>query len=220
MMLSARLWQSMDGVYRQVLEHPFLTGLTDGSLPREAFHYFIVQDTHYLRGFARALTVCGAKAPTADDARMFAEHATGAISAEQGMHAELVNALGSSVTEAAAVPVAPTTLAYTSYLLATVHCESFAEGLGAVLPCYWIYARVGEALLERSSPDPLYARWIAMYGEEDFQSVVDAVLAVTDRVGASLSASEADRVDGHVRNSSRYEWMFWDAAYRRETWPV
>lgn len=219
-MLAARLWQSMDGIYRQVLEHPFLTGLSDGSLPRESFHHFVVQDAHYLRGFARALTVCGAKAPTEDDTRMFAEHAAGAIAAEQGMHAELVDALGSTVAEAAAVPIAPTTMAYTSHLLATVYGGSFAEGLSAVLPCYWIYARVGETLLQRSSPDPLYARWIAMYGGEDFQSAVDAVLAVTDRVGASLSASEVERMDSHVRTSSRYEWMFWDAAYRREIWPI
>ena len=45
-----------------------------------------------------------------------------------------------------------------------------------MLPCYWIYARVGEELLGRGSPDPLYARWIAMYGGEEFQAVVDAVL--------------------------------------------
>jgi thiaminase (transcriptional activator TenA) len=24
----------------------------------------------------------------------------------------------------------------------------------------------------------------------------------------------------HFAMAARYEWMFWDAAYRRETWPV
>jgi thiaminase/transcriptional activator TenA len=218
--LTARLWQSMEHTLRQVLRHPFITGLVDGTLPKETFHHFVVQDAHYLRGFSRALTVCAAKAPTEDDTRMFAEHAAGAIAAEQDMHAELIGALGGSVRAAAAEPVAPTTLAYTSYLLATVYGGSFAEGLGAVLPCYWIYARVGDALVERSSPDPLYARWIGMYGGADFQSVVDAVLAVTDRLGATLSDTEIERMDGHVRVSARYEWMFWDAAHRLERWPV
>ena len=59
-----------------------------------------------------------------------------------------------------------------------------------MLPCYWIYARVGAELLARSSPDPLYARWIAMYGGDEFQAVVDSVLALTDRVGAEVSAAE------------------------------
>ena len=89
-----------------------------------------------------------------------------------------------------------------------------------MLPCYWIYARVGEELLARGSPDPLYARWIAMYGGEEFQAVVDAVLELTDRVGAAASPRELALMREHVIVTSRYEWMFWDAGWRRETWPV
>jgi thiaminase (transcriptional activator TenA) len=216
MTFSEELWDAAAGVHARIREHPFLTGLTDGTLPHAAFAHFVAQDAIYLRGYARALAVLAARAPTPGDTTMFAEHAAGAIAAEQDMHAELSEALG-LVEEP---EPAPTTLAYTSYLLATCHQASFAEGLGAVLPCYWIYARVGEALAADSSPDPLYARWIAMYGGEEFQAVVDAVLAVTDRVGAELAADERDRVRGHFVTTARYEWMFWDAAWRRETWPV
>lgn len=218
--LTDSLWSSIEDIYRSILAHPFITGLTDGSLPHDTFLHFIAQDAHYLRGFARALTVCAAKAPTDDDTVMFARHAAGAISAEQEMHAELAWQLGSSAEQLAAWPIGPTTQAYGSYLLATTHSGSFAEGLAAVLPCYWIYARVGDSLVERSSPDPLYARWIAMYGGEDFQSTVDEVLALTDRVGTELSSTETARVRGHFVTTSRYEWMFWDAGYRQETWPI
>ncbi|MEJ2889129.1 thiaminase II [Actinomycetospora aeridis] len=212
------LWAAGAGIYDRVREHPFLTGLADGTLPHAAFRHFVVQDAHYLRGYARALAVLAARAPTEADTVMFAQHAAGAIAAEQDMHAGLAEALGISGT--ADLPVAPTTTAYTSYLLATCHGGSFAEGLGAVLPCYWIYARVGEALLEASSPDPLYARWIAMYGGEEFQAVVDAVLALTDRVGPPLGDVERGRVREHYVTTCRYEWMFWDAAWRQEDWPV
>ena len=215
---SDELWTAGAGVYDRVRAHPFLTGLSDGTLPHAAFRHFVVQDAHYLRGYARALAVLAARAPTEADTVMFSQHAAGAIAAEQDMHAELADALGT--TSDADVPVAPTTTAYTSYLLATCHGGSFAEGLGAVLPCYWIYARVGEALLAGSSPDPLYARWIAMYGGEEFQAVVDAVLALTDRVGPTLGEVERARVTEHYVTTCRYEWMFWDAAWRQEEWPV
>ncbi|MDT7777406.1 MAG: hypothetical protein QOC67_6330 [Pseudonocardiales bacterium] len=218
--LTGRLWSSVEHIYQGVLEHPFVTGLTDGSLPAESFRHYIVQDAHYLRGYARALAVCAAKAPTEQDTVMFAVHAAGAVAAEQDMHAELMSELGSSPAEAAAEAVAPTTRAYLSYLLATTYGGSFAEGLGAVLPCYWIYARVGDELLARSSPNKLYARWIEMYGGEEFQTVVNDVLALTDRVGATLSPTEADLVTEHFVTTSRYEWMFWDAGLRREAWPI
>ncbi|MFB7909694.1 thiaminase II [Kitasatospora sp. NPDC056076] len=218
--LSEELWASIEPIYAEILAHPFIGGLTDGTLPREAFRHFVVQDSHYLRDYARALAVCAAKAPGEADVRAFADDAVGALAAEQGMHAEFLTAFGGTAEEAAAEPVLPTTRAYTSYLLATVYGGSFAEALGAVLPCYWIYARVGEALLAQGSPDPLYAKWIATYGDEAFQSVVRRVLALTDRLGEELSAAERRRVVGHFTTTSRYEWMFWDAAWRGERWPV
>ena len=218
--LTEELWASIEPIYAEILAHPFLGGLTDGTLPREAFRHFVVKDSHYLRDYARALAVCAAKAPGEEDVRAFADDAVGALAAEQGMHAEFLTAFGGSAEEAAAEPVLPTTRAYTSYLLATVYGGSFAEALGAVLPCYWIYARVGEALLAQGSPDPLYAKWIATYGDEAFQSVVRRVLALTDRLGEELSTAERRRVVEHFRTTSRYEWMFWDAAWRGERWPV
>jgi thiaminase/transcriptional activator TenA len=214
------LWSDVEGVYAAIIAHPFIAGLTDGTLPREAFHHYIVQDAHYLRGYARALAVCAAKATDPADTAMFAEHAAGALAAQQDLHASLMTDLGSTPEDAAREPVAPTTRAYVSYLLATAYGGSFAEAVGAVLPCYWIYARVGAELVARSSPDLLYARWIAMYGGAEFQAVVDAVLDATDRVGATLSEAELARMRGHHRTTSRYEWMFWDAGYRQETWPV
>lgn len=214
------LWTDVEDVYTAILRHPFISGLTDGTLPREVFRHYIVQDAHYLRGYARALAVCAARAPDEDGTVMFAEHAAGAIAAERDLHAALMGEMGSSPEEAAKEPVAPTTQAYVSYLLATSYGGSFAEAVGAVLPCYWIYARVGDELLARSSPDPLYARWIAMYGSEEFQTVVDSVLDLTDRIGAGLSEDEQARMRHHFATTSRYEWMFWDAGYRRETWPV
>src|SRR5687767_9748844 len=84
------LWSEIEHVYGAILAHPFIVGLTDGSLPRAAFRHFIVQDAHYLRGYARSLAICAAKAPTAADTVMFAQHAAGAIAAEQDLHAALM----------------------------------------------------------------------------------------------------------------------------------
>ncbi|WP_354641628.1 thiaminase II [Kitasatospora camelliae] len=220
MTLTEELWSAIEPIYAEILAHPFIGGLTDGTLPRHAFRHFVVQDSHYLRDYARALAVCAARATSEEDVQAFADDAVGAIAAEQSMHADFLTAFGETAAQAAAEPVLPTTRAYTSYLLATVYGGSFAEAVAAVLPCYWIYARVGEQLLAKSSPEPLYARWIATYGDEAFQSVVRRVLDLTDRLGEEISPAEHRRMVEHFTTTSRYEWMFWDAAWRGETWPV
>jgi len=217
---STRLWQEIEPIYAAILAHPFLTGLTDGTLDRGAFGYYVAQDVHYLRDYARALAVVGAKAPTQADTAMFARHAAGAVEVELALHATLLPDLGLDVVAVAAAPVAPATRAYTSYLLATAYGGSFGEGLAAVLSCYWIYARVGQDLLERGSPDPRYQRWIDTYAGEEFAEVVAEVLALVERTGPTLGPADEARARAHFATTARYEWMFFDAAFRCEDWPL
>ncbi len=120
----------------------------------------------------------------------------------------------------AEVPVAPTTVAYTSYLLATVYGGSFADGLAVILPCYWIYSKVGERLLEQGAVDARYQRWIDSYASDGIRHIVTEVLSITDRIGPTLTPPEEAAARAHFVNIVRYEWMFFDAAYLRETWPI
>jgi thiaminase/transcriptional activator TenA len=230
------LWKAGENSYRQILQHPFLTGLTDGSLDSNAFRHYLIQDSLYLRSYARALSLLAERAPDATSSSMFAAHAEGAIAAETGLHAELLansgnisepgtaiapgTAANTGTTPADHAEEAPTTVAYTRYLLATVHEGTFAEGVAAVLPCYWIYAEVGAALRRQSSPNPVYARWIELYGSEEFAAVVNEVLELVDSLAAVVSPGKFDSMRRNFQTAARYEWMFWDAAYRLERWPV
>ncbi|MDP9023662.1 MAG: thiaminase II [Actinomycetota bacterium] len=220
MTLTQTLWSDITEIYAAILEHPFLAGLKDGTLDDDAFSYYVVQDAHYLEDYARALAVCAAKAATDVDVAMFARHAAGAIEVERELHEHLLGELGIPAATAAATSVAPTNRAYTSYLLATCYGGSFAEALAAVLPCYWIYWEVGKELLAHGSPDPRYQRWIDTYGGEPFAGIVRDVLATADRVGEDTAGDLLARMRAHFVTTARYEWMFWDAAWRAETWPV
>jgi thiaminase/transcriptional activator TenA len=219
MSFTRQLWQDITGIYAAILAHPFLTGLTDGSLPPQAFAFYVRQDALYLRSYADALSTVADRAPDQADQEMFARHAAGAIAVEQALHGSLLADLGLGPATIEQAEPAPTTLAYTSFLRATTG-GGYAEGVAAVLPCYWIYWEVGKELLRRGSPDPRYQRWIDTYGGDEFGAVVQEVLAAADRLGPGLSPPERDRAHRHFLTSSRYEWMFWDMGYRQERWPV
>ena len=220
MSLTSELWSSSSDLYEAILSHPFITGLTDGTLPEAAFAHFVVQDALYLRDYARALAVVATRAPDSAAMQMFARHAADAVAVELELHSALLPELGISPAEAAAAEPSPVCLAYTSYLLATTRGGSYAEGVGVVLPCYWIYWEVGKELVRRGSPDARFQRWIDTYSGDEFAGVVRDVIAEADRIGAFLSGAERDAVARHYRTTSRYEWMFWDGAYRQESWPV
>lgn len=217
---AAELWAAGAPVYDAIVAHPFLAGLSAGTLPREAFAYFVAQDSHYLRAYARALALTGARATDAAAVQMFAAHAADAVAVEQDLHVRLLGELGLSPDDVAATSVGPTTLAYTSYLLAVCATGSYAEAVSAVLPCYWVYREVGRTLLGRSSPDPAYATWIATYASPEFDAVVESVIATVDALGPSTGSAERARCRAHFATTTRYEWMFWDAAWSGLGWPV
>ncbi|MBO0703152.1 MAG: thiaminase II [Candidatus Dormibacteraeota bacterium] len=218
--MSDALIPVMAPVLKRVLAHPFLRGLADGTLEEAAFRFFVVQDAIYLRDYARALAVLGARAPDEATLLLFTRHAVDALEVERELHSELFQAFGIDAETALATEAAPACLAYTSYLLRVAHGGSFAEALGAIIPCYWIYGEVGRALLSGGSPRPLYRRWIEAYAEAGYGAVVEEVLGVADRIWPGLGEDERARMVDHVRQTSRYEWCFWDMAWRQERWPA
>jgi thiaminase (transcriptional activator TenA) len=217
---SAQLWESIADIYGAILAHPFITGLTDGTLPAESFAFYVDQDALYLQGYARALAAVGSRAPTSAAVQMFARHAADALAAELELHATLLAELAITTEDVKRARPAPTNLAYTSYLLATAHTGSYAEGVGAVLPCYWIYWEVGRELLRLGSPDPRYQRWISAYAAPEYGAVVESVIAEADRIAPTVSDAERELMRRHFVTTSRYEWMFWQAGFTRESWPV
>jgi len=217
---TGRLWAEIEPIYDAILDHPFIKGLTSGELDVDCFVQFISQDTHYLQDYVRALLTLAAKSPDFEVTKILTTHAAAAATAETGLHADLMTDLGRDPAELLAFDARPTTRAYTSFLVATVFSGSFADGLAAIVPCFWIYAEVGKHLTQAGSPNPVYQRWIDSYSSDDYQREVLLVLDVTDRIGLDLGPEAEAAARQHFRTAARYEWMFWDAAHRQEAWPI
>ena len=92
--------------------------------------------------------------------------------------------------------------------------------VAALLPCFQIYHEVGKRLHALSAPANPYQRWIDTYQDEEFGQSVREVLAHTDAAHDAAGAAERLLMREAYLKAVRYEWMFWDSAYRLEAWPV
>jgi thiaminase/transcriptional activator TenA len=217
---TAGLWEAAAPVQARILEHPFLAGLTDGTLPEDVFRTYVVQDSHYLKGFARALALAAGRASADDEVVFLATAGAEAITVEHELHAAFIAGFDLTPEAVAATPRSPTTDAYVHFLLAHAAAGSYRDGLAAVLACFWIYREVGRELVAAGSPDPRYARWIAAYASDEFSAQVDELLRIVDRHAATMTPADRERFTAIWLQGCRYEWRFWDAAWRGETWPV
>lgn len=213
------LWQSIGPIYEKTLVHPFLKGLTNGNLPRDRFQFYLIQDRLYLRAFSQALNIVAAKAPREEWALTLTRHSIEAIEAERALHDEILKTWGVPPAEAAQATMAPTNAAYTNHLLATAYRGTFAEGMAALLPCYWIYWETGKELVKKGSKNPAYQKWISNYAGEDYAKSVREALAIMEASIARAGDDERANARALFVRSARYEFMFWDMAWRKETWP-
>ena len=90
--------------------------------------------------------------------------------------------------------MAPTTLAYTIYLLRTALSRRLCRGTRVDVTVLLIYAEVGKALIERGSPNAMYQKWIETYAGEDSNALVDAVLDVVDHACEDLNPPQQAKV--------------------------
>lgn len=217
---AAECRRQAEPVWRKTLGHPFLNALTDGSLPREKFRFYLEQDLLYLREFSRLLLELAAKAPHAGHARTLARHASEAIAEEAALHASILGLHAKQRQSGEfSFSMAPSNSAYVNHLRAAVGRGSFLEGMAAVLPCYWIYLDAGKMLAQKGSPVPEYQQWIRQYSGPDYEKSVSEAIAIFNAGSAGVSPEIRSRALAAFERSARYEWMFWDMAWRMEKWP-
>ena len=208
-------------IWDSVLEHPFIRGIADGTLPDDTFRYYLGQDYKYLVEYGRARAAAVVKASDLETMQVFAESVNYILAGETLFHRRAAEHLGRKLTDFLEGEKAPTNQAYTSYLLGVACTGTFGELVAACLPCLWGYSYVGRALLAGGLPDhPLYADWIRTYGDDELRHRSDRTCALLDRLADGADEGQRAKLAEHYLTCSRYEWMFFDMAWRRETWPI
>ena len=210
-----------DPVWRAQHEHPFVRGIGDGSLAVERFAHWVRQDYRFLVEYCRLFGLAAARAPDLETLSRFADLLQATARTEMDLHRAYAAEFGISAPELEREAMAPTTRAYTDFLLRVAATGDFAELAAALLPCMWGFAEVGQALERRGLPaEPRYAKWIAMYADPAFGELAAWCRELVDRLAADAGEAGRRRMAEAFLTSSRYEWQFWEMAWRRETWPV
>lgn len=199
---------------------PFNAELAAGTLARERFTRYIVQDAHYLIGFGRALALAAAKAPDPDAIVLFARAAETAIVVERALHGGFFRDYGITAEAFAGTPLSPACNHYVSWLLATAWAEPYEVALAGLLPCFWIYAEVGRDIHARAAAENPYRAWIDTYAGEEFAEAVATMIVATDRAADTASPGMRARMHAAFAHGVRLEFLFWDGAYRDTRWAV
>ncbi len=212
-----RLRREAEPLWTAQFEHPFIRGIANGTLDPERFRHYIRQDYLFLIEYGRLLALTSARAPTLELQTRAAELTLDVLKSEMDLHRAFAAEWGVSTEELEAETMAPTTRAYTDFLLRTASLGDFAELMAALLPCMWGYSDLGRRLAEDNPADePRYARWIEMYSSDEFAELANWCREVTDQVAEDVGNQGQELMLSAFLESSRYEGAFWEMAWRLE----
>nr|WP_239523799.1 TenA family protein [Geodermatophilus normandii] len=196
------MWAGSADLASAALASPFVTGIADGTLPRERFAGYVGQDACFLEAFARAYALGVAHSRDRATLEAFADLLAG-VRGELRLHDGYAARWG---IDLAAVSPAPATLAYTEFLLATAALGDVGEVAAAMTPCMRLYAHLGQALVPRATGP--YREWVDTYADPGFEALAATLEALLDRVAADTPA-----VRRAYRRAMELEVGFFDAAW-------
>ena len=203
MSLARALWEANTDLAETALEHRFVRGLVDGSLPVESFRSYVAQDAFFLESFARAYALALAHSDDQQGRRDFAELISGVIE-ELELHEGYAERWGVSLE---GVEPVEATLAYTDFLLATASLGGVGETCAAMTPCMRLYAFLGQSLAEEGyDEDNPYSEWIKTYADPEFEALAAKLEALLDRY-----AKDTPAVRSAYRRAMALEIAFFEA---------
>jgi thiaminase/transcriptional activator TenA len=212
--VSAVLHELGESAWLAATGHPMVREIAAGTLPHEKFRHYFAQNILYLQEYARAIGLIIGKAPDREAitslARFLSQIVENEIPANAGFLADLG---GDPQAIRGTGSMEPTTYAYSRHLLYVAAQGDCAQGLTAVLPCQWSYGELAKPLIGELPADPVYARWIGMFGNEEYDALVGETTALLDRLVDSQDTEQMDVLSGIFDRSTQYEVRFWDMAY-------
>lgn len=212
---SEQAWKAIDPVYNSIITMPFIQELANGSLHIDKFRFYIQQDACYLEHFARSLALIAARTQQVDDVLQFIRFAENGIVVENALHASYFVEFGiDGMAEAE-----PACHHYIHFLKSTAALDAVETAIAAVLPCFWIYKRVGDHIYTNMSVDNNpYVNWINTYAGEEFGIAVAKAIDCCNRAAAGTTEYGRRKMTDAFIAAAKLEFDFWHAAYQLRRW--
>ena len=206
-------WSKAEHIYRSILCLPFVRELSAGTLSKERFLFYIGQDSIYIENYSKILAHIASRIPGRSRMEDFLKFASDGILVERLLHESFLTDKSLSI-----LPT-PTTLLYNSYE-ASMALEPVEIEAAAILPCFWVYQKVGEEIMKGSRGGNPYSPWIETYADESFAASTGRAIEICDELANNTTKGIRERMTEAFITSTKLEWMFWDSAYNLEKWKI
>ena len=206
------LWTAIKPLYEKMIHHPFVIQLKNGTLPHHCFEHYLAQDILYIQDDSKALEMISEKAPSHDEQTFFKSLAEDGLEIERVLHDDFLIHFKISGTKGKS----PVIEDYTRFLIIHASQSSYQIAAAALLPCFWVYYKVGNHIVSHYSKNNIYQKWIDTYQGEEYEMYTGKFIEIVEKLAAVLSEKEQSQMRQAFITSTRFELHFFNESMQEK----
>ncbi|MEG2928324.1 MAG: thiaminase II [Oscillospiraceae bacterium] len=203
-------------VWEQCVQEKFLSEMMEGTLSKQKFLDYIVQDSIYLRDYLRAYAMAIVKSHSFKEMQVFYSALGFVNDSENVTRLKYLKDNGMTDEDVEQVAKLPECAAYTKFLIDTSQKEDTPEILMSVLPCMVGYHLVFEKVKQRAPKilDSYYGPLVEDYTSAAYSACCDEWTAFADTLCENLDAERQEGLRKIFVRACEHELYFWQMAGR------
>ncbi|BAL00294.1 putative TenA family transcriptional activator [Oscillibacter valericigenes Sjm18-20] len=202
-------------IWNECVKTPFVQELKSGALPFEKFKLYMIQDSIYLRHYARVYGKAMYHSTTLKDIQFFYSILSFVTNTESAVRLSYLKQFGITDNEVDLMKPLPENQAYIDFMLRIAEQGNVCEILMAVLPCMLSYSFIFRNIAaQQETANSKHWDFIQDYADEQYYEDCKTWCDFTDKKCALLSVTEQEKLNAIFQRASLLELDFWKMAYQ------
>ncbi|MEG0306410.1 MAG: thiaminase II [Clostridium sp.] len=206
---------SMD-IWEAYMKHPFIKELQGGTLDIERFKNYIVQDSIYLREFARVYALGMYKSKTLKEIQNFYSILDFVNADETDTRLKYLKEWNITQDDIENIEPKPENKAYIDFMLHKAENYGIPEILMATLPCMLSYCYIAKEIIKNTpnlKETNKYWDFIKDYASDSYYDSCITWSKYTDNLCKDFDEDKKAKLSEIFREASICEMKFWDMSY-------
>ncbi|UPA29001.1 thiaminase II [Terrisporobacter glycolicus] len=217
MLLTDYLFNESKKIWDEYLKHPFIVEMGKGTLDKEKFRNYLVQDYLYLLDYAKIYAMGLIKSDDVNHMKFFKDSVNGIMEDESATHIAYLKELGEDIKTLQRHKLKLENENYTNFMKSVALTGDIQDLIIAVLPCAWSYYYIAKEMKEiykDNLENNYYAAWIDSYSCEEYRMCAKENIDLANELCKNIDDNKKEKLKEIFIKGSLYEMEFWQMAYK------
>jgi thiaminase/transcriptional activator TenA len=202
--------------YKRYMDHPFIKGLGDGTLEKERYKKYLIQDTLYLKDYAKVYAHAFLLGESVSELQFLHSCIGIVMSEETNMHIRYLKDFNLDVYKIDGMEYEKENRDYLDYMLSFKDDLDMKTLFVSALPCTLAYEYIGKSLKnerEGKTNYNYYDPWINAYAGKEFEAFSKESCELIDRHCKEITKEEEEKLIQVFLRACEFELRFWDMSF-------